>query len=158
MARGRKPRTWVKMDCEGLLHGSINHLFIDDTASDVDTAQITSLACQAVWMKMIALSETCGGRPGYIEDNNEKGLPTKYIAYQLQCPQRLLDSVLETMIGDGAIKKNGTGSIQLVNFDHYQFSEYDRQKPYRDAKKSELESKEDPDRFIKGKYGHMVQR
>ena len=141
MPRGRKPRTWVKMDCDGLLRGSINYLL--------------PLEGQAVWMKLIALSEVSGGRPGFVEDNNEKGMPLEYIAQELHCPFELLKSVLEIMEGDGAIKTNGTGSIELVNFNHYQFSEYDRQKPYRQAKK---EAAEDPDRFIKGKYGGVVKR
>ena len=140
MPRGRKPRTWVKMDCEGLLRGSINYLL--------------PLDGQAVWLKMIALSEVCGGRPGYIEDNNEQGLPREYIAQELHCTVETLTLVIDIMKKDGAIICNGTGSIQLVNFDHYQFSEYDRQKPYREAKKKE----QDPDKYIKGKYGAMVQR
>jgi len=121
MPRERKPRTWVKMDCEGLLRGSINYLL--------------PLDGQAVWLKMIALSEICGGRAGYIEDNNHSGLPREYIAQELHCGVELLEMVLQKMQGDGAININGTGSIQLVNFAHYQFSEYDRQKPFRDKRK-----------------------
>ena len=121
MTRGRKPRSWVKMDCEGILRGSINYLL--------------PLDGQAVWMKMIALSEVCGGRPGWIEDNNECGLPREYIAHELHCTIELLDCVIERMKGDGAIELNGSGSIFLVNFPSYQFSEYDRQRPYREAKK-----------------------
>jgi len=121
MARGRKPRNWVKMDCEGLLRGSINYLL--------------PLDGQAVWMKMIALSEVCGGRPGWIEDNNGNGLPNEYIAHELHCTVDLFALVMEKMKGDGAIEVNGTGAIHLVNFQHYQFSEYDRQRPYRLAKK-----------------------
>jgi len=141
MPRGRKPRTWVKMDCEGLLRGSINYLL--------------PLDGQAVWLKMIALSEVCGGRQGFIEDNNNKGLPHEYIAQELHCSVELLEMVLDKMKSDGAIAINGTGSIQLVNFDHYQFSEYDRQKPYRQAKK---EAEQNPDKFVQGKYGQVVKR
>ena len=140
MPRKRKSRTWVKMDCEGLLRGSINYLL--------------PLDGQAIWLKMIALSEVSGGRPGYIEDNNEQGLPHDYIAQELHCSLEALTLVISIMEKDGAIKCNGTGSIQLVNFDHYQFSEYDRQKPYREAAKAE--KKDDPDKYRKGKYGHMV--
>jgi len=129
MARGRKPRTWVRMDCEGLLRGSINYLL--------------TLEGQAVWLKMIALSEVCGGRAGFIEDNNGHGLPHDYIAQELHCPVELFEAVLEKMKSDNAIKLNGTGSIELANFSHYQFSEYDRQKPYRQAKKQEEMSFED---------------
>src|SRR3990167_1329565 len=121
MARGRKPRTWVRLDCEGILRGSINYLL--------------TLEGQAVWVKMIALSEVSGGRPGFIEDNNQNGLPLAYIAQELHCPTDVLQNVLDRMGGDGAIRINGTGSIELINFRHYQFSEYDRQKPYREAKK-----------------------
>ncbi len=140
MARGRKPRTWVRMDCEGLLRGSINYLL--------------PLDGQAVWLKMIALSEICGGRAGYIEDNSEKGLPHSYIAQELHCDVEVFEMVLETMKLDGAIEINGSGSIHLVNFQHYQFSEYDRQKPYRDAKKASA----DPHRFDNQKYGHIVKK
>ncbi len=124
MARGRKPRTWVKLDCQGILGGSINYLL--------------PLDGQAVWVKMICLSEVCGGRPGFIEDNNQNGLPHEYIAHELHCPLQVLEDVLKRMGDDNAIKINGTGSIELVNFQHYQFSEYDRQKPYRDKKKLNL--------------------
>ena len=129
------------MDCEGLLRGSINYLL--------------PLDGQAVWLKMIALSEVCGGRPGFIEDNNEQGLPHEYIAQELHCSIDLFELVLNKMKSDGAVHTNGSGSIELVNFNHYQFSEYDRQKPYRQAKK---EAEQDPDKFIKGKYGGVVKR
>ena len=108
------------MDCEGLLRGSINYLL--------------PLDGQAVWLKMIALSEISGGRSGFIEDNNEQGLPLEYVAQELHCSLELLKFVLEKMGKDGAINVNGSGSIELINFKHYQFSEYDRQRPYREAK------------------------
>lgn len=136
MPRKRKSRTWIKLDCEGILHGSINYLL--------------SLDGQAIWVKMIALSEVCGGRAGFIEDNNENGLPLEYIAQELHCSIEQLKLVLEKMKSDGAIKTNGTGSIELVNFNHYQFTEYDRQKPYREAKKEKEK--------ITSKYDHMVKR
>lgn len=140
MARGRKPRTWVKMDCEGLLRGSINYLL--------------PLDGQAVWLKMIALSEVCGGRPGFIEDNNNNGLPIEYIAHELHCTSDLLQIVIDKMKLDGAINVNGSGSIELVNFKHYQFTEYDRQKPYRE--KAREEKKEDPNKHKKGRYSHAI--
>lgn len=129
MARDRKPRTWVKLDCHGVLDGSMNYLL--------------SLDLQAIWIKMIAYSEICGGRAGYIEDNNKGGLPLDYLAHKLNCNREQLDSVLEIMGRDGAVKMNGTGSIHLVNFAHYQFSEYDRQKPYR----LKLDDKDGPQSF-----------
>jgi len=117
MARGRKPRNWIKIDCEGILRGSINYLL--------------PLVGQAIWVKMIAYSEVCGGRPGFIEDNNHNGLPDEFIAHELHCSLAQLKMVIDKMKEDKAIEVNGTGSIRLVNFQHYQFGEYERQKQYR---------------------------
>jgi len=148
MPRGRKPRSWIKVDCDGVLHGSINYLFILEKQAEWDTwetEKLVSLACQAVWLKMIAFSEVCGGRSGWIEDNNGNGLPKEFIAQELRCPLGLFDLVINRMVKDKAIHINGTGSIQLINFDHYQFGEYDRQQPYRLGKKEaeKVESKTD---------------
>lgn len=121
MARGRKPRNWIKIDCEGILRGSINYLL--------------PLDGQAIWVKMIAYSEICGGRPGYIEDNNQNGLPYEFIAHELHCSVELLKSVVDKMEQDKAVEVNGSGSIRLVNFNQYQFGEYDRQEPYRKGQK-----------------------
>jgi len=165
MARGRKPRSWVKLDCNGILRGSINYLL--------------KLDQQAVWMKMIAYAEVCGGPPGSIQDNEGNGLPRDFLAAELHCPVDILNVTIEIMEKDKAISKNGTGAIKLNNFEIYQFSEYDRQKPYRQAKKNAgnrtnkvcdscgykalTDIIECPDcgkslskDFQAGKYGHMV--
>jgi len=138
MARDRKPRTWVRIDCDGILRGSINYLL--------------TLEGQAIWVKMIALSEVTGGRAGYIEDNNQKGLPHEYIAQELHCTLEQFHIVLDKMKGDGAIEVNGTGSIHLVNFHHYQFSEYDRQKVYRQKEGEEKQTFEEYVEAIKKEY------
>lgn len=141
MARGRKPRTWVRLDCEGILRGSINYLL--------------PLEGQAVWVKMIALSEVCGGRSGYIEDNNHNGLPIEYVAQELHCSVEQFQAVLDKMGGDGAIKVNGSGSIQLVNFRHYQFSEYDRQKVYRQKAGDNTQTFEEYIEAIRPEYSDL---
>ena len=87
MARSRKSRLWVKIDCEGILRGSINYLLPLDE--------------QAIWIKLIAFSEMCGGRSGYIEDNNGKGMPLEHIAHELHCPVETLNNVIEKMGKDG---------------------------------------------------------
>lgn len=144
MPRGRKPRYWVKLDCQGILHGSINYLL--------------TLEEQALWIKLIAFAEVCGGPPGMVQDNEDRGLPHEFIAHELHCPVKILDSMLKKMTDDNAIKESGRGVIELVNFPAYQFTEYDRQKPYRDKKKEDRTGFEDSDKYIKGKYGHMVKR
>jgi len=47
------------------------------------------------------------------------------------------------------IEENHNG-IRILNWMRYQ-SEYERQKPYRQAKGG-------PNRFVEGKFGHMVKR
>lgn len=138
MARGRKPRNWIKIDCEGVLRGSINYLFSSSEETEwarSNIGDLLSLACQAVWVKMIAFSEVCGGRSGWIEDNNHNGLPPVFVARELHCPLDLFKMVIAKMKADEAVEINGTGSIRLVNFEHYQFGEYERQQPYRQGKK-----------------------
>lgn len=118
--RGRKPRSWVRIDCAGLLHGSINW-------------QLT-LEEQAIWVKLIAYSEVCGGPAGMICDNDGRPLPHEFIAHECHCSVELLKSCLAKCQEEGRISENSHG-IRITNFDIYQFTEYDRQKPYRDAKK-----------------------
>ena len=141
MARGRKPRNWVKIDCNGILRGSINW--------------ILSLEEQAIWVKMIAYSEVCGGPSGYIQDNDGHGLPMDFLSHELHCPMEILSNTIEKMVTNNSIERNGDGIIHLIHFDDYQFTEYDRQKPYREAKKLQ---ERDPDKYVKGAYGHLVKR
>ena len=144
MTRGRKTRTWVKVDCNGFLHGAINYLL--------------TLEERAVWAGLICLAAVSGGRPGYIEDNESVGLPHEYIAHELHCSLEILDSCLEKMSRDKAIKEDGKGTIELINFKHYQFTEYDRQKPYRDAKKLQEQATDGENKFRKGRYGKIIER
>jgi hypothetical protein len=152
MARDRKSRTWIKIDCHGVLGGSINYLFLDSPYNESDIREIVSLACQDIWVKMIAFSEISGGRAGFIEDNNQKGLPYSYIAQELHCPLNLFENVLRKMEDDKAIEITKTGSIRLINFEKYQFGEYDRQKMYRENKKL---MNEDSDDGLKKPYGEF---
>lgn len=138
--RGRPKRSWVKMDCQGCLHGSINYQL--------------SLEEQAVWFKLIMYSAVCGGEAGYICDNDSKPMPLEYIAQELHCPLETLETTLKKCTEEGRVNVNSTG-IEIINFAAYQFTEYDRQRPYRQAKK---ERDENPDKYIGGKYGPLVKR
>jgi len=119
-ARGRPRRSWVKMDCQGCLHGSINF-------------QLT-LEEQAIWFKLIMYSAVCGGEPGFICDNDNRPMPLEYIAQELHCPLELLKATLKKCTDEGRTRVNSTG-IEIINFNAYQFTEYDRQRPYRQAAK-----------------------
>ena len=117
--RGRPRRTWVKLDCYGTLHGSINW-------------QLT-LEEQAIWIKCFAYAAVCGGKPGIIQDNDEKALPHWYIANELHCSLELFESTLQKCIEQDRMREAEDG-IYIINFDAYQFTEYDRQKRYRGKK------------------------
>ena len=138
--KGRKRRTWVRLDCQGVLHGSINYLL--------------ELSEQAVFIKLIVMAEVYGPTPGVISDNDGKPLPREYIAHELHCSPETLEITLMKCKEENSIKENSNG-IELVNFNKYQFTEYDRQRPYRDAKKDKIKN---PDKYIQGEYGHMVRR
>jgi len=88
---------------------------------------------------------------GLIADRDERPYPHSYIAHELHIPVELLERTLDKCIKEGRITEDEHG-IHITNWVAYQ-SEYERQKPYR--QKAE---EQDPDKFIKGRYGHMVQR
>ena len=99
MVRGRKPRSWVRLDCQGILHGSINYIF--------------NLEEQAIFIKMIAMAEVYGPTPGVISDNESKPLPHEFIAHELHCPLETLESMLKKATSDNSIKENSIG-IELA--------------------------------------------
>ena len=128
MTRGIKRRTWVKLDCQGVLHGSINWLF--------------TLEEQAVFLKLIPMAAVYCKEPGTIADNEGNVLPREFIAHELHCPLKLLESVIVKGTKDNCLRDTDRGLV-LVNFAEYQFTEYDRQKPYRQARrKKELTAEE----------------
>lgn len=129
MARGRNKRIWVKLDCHGVLHGSINWLF--------------SLEEQAVFLKLIPMAAVYCKTPGIISDNEGHPLPREFIAHELHCPIGVLNSVIDKGCQDNCLRDTLNG-LQLLNFEHYQFTEYDRQKPYRERRKLQKAQQELP--------------
>jgi hypothetical protein len=129
MPRGTGKRTWVKLDCHGVLHGSINWLF--------------SLEEQAVFLKMIPMAAVYCKAPGTISDNEGRPLPREFIAHELHCSLEILESVIQKGSSDNCLRETPEG-LRLINFEHYQFTEYDRQRPYREQKRQRLTSERDP--------------
>ena len=134
MPRGKNRRTWVKLECFGVLHGSINWLF--------------TLEEQAVFLKLIPMAASYCKTPGIISDNEGKPLPHGYLAQELHCPLEVLESVIKKGTQDHCIRETDEG-LQLVNFDRYQFTEYDRQKPYRERKREQRQNLS-PEEVAKG--------
>lgn len=118
-ARGARKRDWVVLR-KSWLTSSINYR--------MDLAEI------AVYSKLIVMADVFGPVPGLISDNDFRAMPHEYLAHQACCPLEVLESTLEKAKKDDSAYENGNG-ILLTHFDEYQFTEYDRQKPYREAKR-----------------------
>lgn len=165
--RGRK-RTWIKLYCYERLHGSVSY--------QLDEAE------QSVWDKLLCLAGLCG-QEGGISDNDGRAYPHSFIAHELHTTVELLETVLDKCKVEGRISENSSG-INITNWSVYQ-SEYQRQRPYRQANKAgqrihkvcpscgykgftdeehcpECEKKGQGIKLEKdyaaGKYGHMTQR
>lgn len=117
--RGAKKRGWVVLRKQWLT-SSINYRMTLDQ--------------QAVFSKLIVMADEFGPVPGLISDNDLRAMPHEWLAHQATCPLDVLESTLKRGIEDVSIYENSHG-IFLTHFDDYQFTEYDRQKPYREAKK-----------------------
>lgn len=138
--RGATRRAWVKLFVTGWLHGSIRWQLSPEERS--------------VWADLLCLAGECG-QNGLICDNDGRPYPIEYIANSLNIPMALLGQTIAKCKKEGRIGQNQNGdAILITNWASYQ-SEYERQKPYRDKKKQEAA---DPDKYIKGKFGHMVER
>ena len=131
--RGREKRNWVKIDCYGMLHGSINW-------------QLT-LEEQAIWVKSIAYAAVCGDTAGIIRDNDGSPFPHEYLASEFHCPLEVFESMLKKCVIQNRMMENEHG-IEILNWNAYQFTEYDRVKGYQEAyrqRKSEKGPQFNPD-------------
>lgn len=138
-SRAAKKRNWIALH-DSYLDSSINYRF--------------TLEERGVWPYIIIMANKFGPVPGLISDNDFRPMPHDYLAHQACVPFEVFESVLKKGIEDDSLYENSHG-IFVTHFDDYQFTEYDRQKPYRDKKK---ELNQDPDKFVKGKYGDTVRR
>lgn len=131
-------RRWVKLWVTECLEGSIRYQLQPDERS--------------CWYDLIMFA-AMGSPPGHICDRDSRPLPRSFIASRLNIPEALLETTLDQCIDEGRITEDEHG-IHITHWDRYQ-SEYDRQKPYRDKGK---EVPDDPDKYTKGKYSHLIQR
>ncbi len=141
-ARGAKKRGWIVIR-KSFVTSSINYRL--------------ELNEQAVLVKLILFADDFGSVPGLISDNDFRPMPHDYLAHQACCPLEVFEETLRKGIEDDSIYENSHG-IFLTHFDEYQFTEYDRQKPYRHRNKQAGRPEENPDKYTQGKYGHMVGR
>lgn len=127
--RGYKKRGWIKIP-KSRLSSSINYRM--------------ELSEQAVWEKLLLMADENGPVPGLISDNDFRAMPHDFLAHLATCPIEIFEATLEKGKADDSIFENGHG-IFMTHFDDYQFTEYDRQRGYRQAKKQRklLDSEEE---------------
>lgn len=122
------------------LFGTLRH--------DMNAAQ------RGVWNDLIDMAKIGRVRPGLVSPGPGKAYSHNWLAAFLNIELEELESTLKICTDTERICENGNG-IEIINWKKYQ-TDYDRQKPWREARKKA--AKDDPDKYIKGKYGHMVKR
>lgn len=131
----KKRRQWIKLWTAESLRGSIRF--------DLTPAE------RGVWYDLLAMAGE-SRTPGIIQATEGVPYPWPWLAQTLNIPLELLEQTLDKLEKTKRIKLNGD-CIHIVNFDYYQ------------ARRSEEEvlggkDTADPDKYIRGKYGHMVRR
>lgn len=134
-------RRWIKVWTQECLIGTIRFDFTPEE--------------RGVWYDLLVLAGNCR-QEGTIAAGPGTPYPLAWIAGTLNIPMGLLQATLKKCVKTERISLNGDG-IEILNWQKYQ-SEYDRQKPYRQAKKVFQTNNPDPDKYIKGKYQGLVQR
>lgn len=133
-------RTWIKVYCDKWLEGTLRKERPD---------------IRGVWIDLLTLAGAGRyGDSGEIKLSNGIGLTDKQISEVLVVKLSLWRRAKRRFLETNRIKITEKGAICIINWTKYQ-SEYDRQKVYREIQKA---TTIDPDKYVKGKYGHVVQR
>lgn len=133
-------RTWIKVYCDKWLDGTLRE----------ETPEI-----RGVWIDLLVLAGAGRyGDSGEIKLSDNVGLTDSQIADILKISQGLWHEAKKRFLETERIDITEKGVILIINWQKYQ-PEYNRQKPYREAKKT---TTTDPDKYIKGKYGQLVKR
>ena len=144
-------RRWIKLWVKECLIGTIREELTPEE--------------RGVWYDFLLLAGN-SRIPGVICANVTTPLSTTRIGQILNTPEELINHCIQKFIASERITMIN-GLIHIANWEQYQFSDYDRQKPYRQKSRRGASDeyipgtnirKDDPDKYIKGKYGHMVKR
>ena len=116
-----------------------------------------SQSTRGIWNDLLDLAKISRVAGGVIAPADDMTYTHEWLAGLLNTPLVEFEAALKVLIETDRIIENGAG-IKIVKWNQYQ-TEYDRQKPYRQAaKKAQGRPAEDPEKYVKGKYGHMVKR
>ena len=135
-------RRWIRLWVNEFLHSS--------AIWDLTDAEV------GVFFKLLALAGSCRTDGLIAAGDESRPYPDEWIATTLNIPMPLFNEAIKKLVDTQRIEVNGNG-ISICKWTEYQ-SEYDRQKPYRFAAKTRPQENTDPDKYIKGRYGHMVKR
>jgi len=111
-------RRWIKLWVMESLEGSIRY--------QLEAAE------RCVWYDLLLFSATCDP-PGKIADRDGRPYPRKFLAGRLNITEELFNQALKKSVDEGRITDDD-GVLVITHWERYQ-SEYDRQKPYREAKR-----------------------
>jgi len=128
------PKKWIKLWVVEGLRGTIRFEFTPEE--------------RGVWYDLLMMAGD-SRHEGYIAPNDKQAYPDSWIAATLNIPLKLLRKVIAKCEATERIERTDIG-LRIVNWSRYQ-SEYERQKQYRKV------DKDDPEKFFKGKHGHLVQ-
>ena len=123
-------RKWIKLYIDECLSGTIRE--------DLTPAQ------RSIWFDFLLLSGK-NRPPGCISANETTALSLKRMAAILNVSANVISRATGKFLESGRITVDEDGIIHIVNWDKYQFSDYDRQKVYRQQGLPEGEPKPEPD-------------
>jgi hypothetical protein len=125
-----KHRDWIKLWIKDSLLGSIRE---DLTAEE-----------RSIWVDFLLLAGN-SRVPGVICSNKTTPINVKRIAGMLNVDVELITECIKTFENTGRIEVDRKGIITICNWSKYQYSDYDRQKPYRLEKREKtiLEQNQD---------------
>lgn len=122
LMREPSKRLWIKLFIKECLIGTIRE---DLTPSE-----------RGLWYDFLILAGY-SRVPGVICANENTPIPHKRIAAILNVPLPLVNQCLKKFKQSGRIKIDTHGLIHILNWEKYQYSDYDRQKIYREKAKAD---------------------
>jgi len=121
-AKEPKHRDWIKLWIKESLLGTIR----EDLTSEE----------RSVWYDFLLLAGN-SRVPGVICANPNTAMPVSRIAGILNTPAQLIERCIMKFEKSGRIRVRPNGLIYIINWEKYQYSDYDRQKKFRQRQKEQ---------------------